>query len=224
MNPLIDQWLDDYHLALITIGTLKEEESTSLIESLKSIPPLLDNERLANIVLNLNPCLDKEVADNLLELLFSIYNLSERSDISIDEIITQITQSIKEDEELSSEISLEESQKISLRLNSLLDDNGTIAASYKAMVILKDHKCVFNDCRVFTDVRPIFGVDTTVNPVGMGIIHMLKIMYVGLDGPNELFIGLDYSDLEQIGEEIQRAIIKETTIRSMFAKSDIHCV
>jgi hypothetical protein len=224
MNPLIDQWLDDYHLALITIGTLKEEESTSLIESLKSIPPLLDNERLANIVLNLNPCVDKEVVENLLELLFSIYNLSERSDFSVDEVVTQITQSINDDEELSSEISIDKSEKISVRLNSLLDDNGTIASSYKAMVILKDHKCVFNDCRVFTDVRPIFGVDTAVNPVGMGIIHMLKIMYVGLDGPNELFIGLDYSDLEQIGEEIQRAIIKETTIRSMFAKSDIHCV
>lgn len=224
MNPLIDQWLDDYHLALITIGTLKEEESTSLIESLKSIPPLLDNERLANIVLNLNPCLDKEVVENLLELLFSIYNFSERSDFSADEIVTQITQSMGDDEEISSEISIDKSEKISVILNSLLDDNGTIASSYKAMVILKDHKCVFNDCRVFTDVRPIFGVDTTVNPVGMGIIHMLKIMYVGLDGPNELFIGLDYSDLEQIGEEIQRAIIKETTIRSMFAKSDIHCV
>ena len=224
MNSLIEQWLDDYRLAFITIGTLKEEESTSLIASLKSIPPLLDNERLANIVLNLNPCLDKEALENLLELLFSIYNLSERSDFSVDEVIEQVIQSIGDNEELSSEISIDKAEKTSLRLKSLLDDNGTIAASYKAMVILKDHKCVFNDCRVFTDVRPIFGADITVNPVGMGIVHMLKIMYVGLDGQNELFIGLDYSDLEQIGEEIQRAIIKETTIRSMFANSDIHCV
>jgi hypothetical protein len=224
MNPLIDQWLNDYRLAFITIGSLPEKESISLLESLKSIPPFLDNERLANAVVNLNPYLQKEVIEDLLELLFLIYNLSERSDISVDEIVTQIVESIGDSEELSSEISIDNIDKIRIRLENLLDENGTVANSYKAIIILKDHKCVFNDCRVFTDIRPVFGVDTTVNPVGMGVVHMLKLVYVGLDGPNELFIGLDSSNLEQISEEIQRAMSKEISIREMFEDANIHCL
>ncbi len=224
MNPLIDQWLDDYRLAFTTIGSLPEKESISLLESLKSLPPFLDNERLANAVINLNPYLQKEVIEDLLELLFLIYNLSERSDISVDEIVTQIVQSISDSVELSSEISIDNVEKIRIRLEILLDENGTVANSYKAIIILKDHKCVFNDCRVFTDIRPVFGVDTTVNPVGMGVVHMLKLVYVGLDGPNELFIGLDSSNLEQLSEEIQRAMSKEVSIREMFYDVNIHCL
>jgi hypothetical protein len=224
MNPLIDQWLNDYRLAFITVGSLQEEESASLLQSLKSIPPLLDSEQLASTVINVNPYLQKEVVEDLLELLFSIYNLSERSDVPIDEIITQIVQSISESEELSLEISTDKVEKIRARLGDILDENGTIANSYKAIIILKDHKCVFNDCRIFTDIRPIFGVDTTVNPVGMGLVHMLKLVYVGLDGPNELFIGLDSSNLEQLSEEIQRAMSKETSIKKMFDDLSIHCL
>lgn len=226
MNPLInliDQWLNEYHLAFITIGTLKEEESKSLLESLKSIPPSLSNERLATTIVNSNQYLEKEVAEELLELLFAIYNLSKRADVSIDEVIEQIVKSIGDDEGFSSDLSTEQVKAVGRRLKILLDDNGTIASSYKAILILKDHKCVFNDCRVFTDIRPIFGLDTTSSPIGMGIVHTLKIMYVGLDGSNELFVSLDTSDLEQLGEEIDRAISKEKTIRSMFNEVDIHC-
>ena len=224
MEQLIDQWLDDYSLALSTIGTLKEEESTSLLESLRSIPPSLSNDRLIDNVLNRNPSLEKDAVTNILELLFAIYDLCKRSELSLDEIIGEIAQKISSEKEISTSIPIDKVEKIRLRLTDLLGSNGTIATSYKAIIILNDHQYVFNDCRVFTDVRPIFGLDTTAKPAGMGIGHLFKIMYVDLNGEKELFISLDTADLEQLGEQIQRAISKEKTLRSMFKDVDIHCL
>jgi hypothetical protein len=224
MNPFINQLLSEHSLGCITIGTLEEKESLSLLESLKSIPPLLDNERLASKVVELNPFLEKEKVVDLLELLFSLYDLYERSTLSANEISAQVAQSIREDLKLSSSLSVEQVDTTEQRLILLLNDIGTIANSYKALNILKDHKSVFTDCRVFTDMRPIFGEDVTEIPVGIGIMHTLKLVYFGLDGSSEFFIGLDFLDLQQLAEEIQRAISKEKTIRSMLDDVNIHCL
>jgi hypothetical protein len=224
MEQLIDQLLSQCHLAFISLGTINEEVSTTLIQSLVSTPPSLDRELILNTVVEHNPDLDRDLLEELITVLLTIYNWCKKSDSYIDEITEQIVKSISANKEKFPGLAPDEVKLIGERLTSLLADNGTIATSYKSLTILKDHKCVFDSCQIFTDIRPVFGLDITDDPIGMGITHTLKIVYVGLDAADELFVTLDSSELERLRDEISRAISKEKSIRSMFDNADIHCL
>jgi hypothetical protein len=77
-----------------------------------------------------------------------------------------------------------------------------------------EHVNVFKTARVLTDIRPIFTNDAT-RIEGAVVSHALHIQFQSLDGPHELAIALDESDVEELLEICQRALTKTKTAQSL---------
>jgi hypothetical protein len=213
----------EYHSGIKILAELDNQVANSLIEVLQDLPPATDRQQLATDISEHIDNLDEEIAKEILRVLFSLYDLRVNTELSADELASQICKAAQEDTELSS-LSEDQTQNLEARLTLLLGSDGTISASYKAQTVLTDHKHIFASSRVFTDMRPIFKSDTSEEPLAIGIIHTLKVEYRGLDGANEFFVALDSTDLNQIYKEIERAVEKEKTIRVMLDRVDLRCL
>jgi hypothetical protein len=222
MRVTVRQVPNEHRPAIKFLATLDDRVASDLLQALQKLPPKLDLDQLTlAVVSNVNGLNQVDLQD-LLRVLFSLYDLLANTDMSADELAGQIGEAIQEDDDLKT-LPSNQVDKLKERLRSFLDGDGTISASYKAQIILSDHKYVFTNSRIFTDMRPVFKTDVTTEPLMIGIVHTLKVGYKGLDGPGEFFVALDPEDLKQINEEINRAIDKEKTIRQMLDRVDLNC-
>jgi len=105
------------------------------------------------------------------------------------------------------------------RLQALLDAGGSLALLLKAGPLQIEHAHFFDDVRVVTDVRPVFGDDLDERPSAALIIHELHLTFTR-DGKQEaFFIALGASGLAKIRQAIGRAEAKERTLRKTLSEA-----
>lgn len=222
MRVTVTQVPSGHRSAIECLATLDSQVAGDLLKALQRLPPELDLEQLKTVVASNVDGLDEVKLQDLLRVLFSLYDLLANTNMSADELASQIGGAVQEDDCLKV-LSQGQVNDLKERLRLLLDNDGTISSSYKAQAILADHKYIFKNARVFTDMRPVFKADATTEPLAIGIVHTLKVEYRGLDGPGEFFVALDPQDLKQINEEIKRSIDKENSLRKMMDRVDLNC-
>jgi len=103
-------------------------------------------------------------------------------------------------------------------LRHLLDPNGSLAISAKASELRTEHQrviCVAN-CRVLTDLRPVFLENVGQSPKAIILQHILKLAYHDDTSrePKEFFLALDGEDLRRLKGLIERAVAKERSLRN----------
>jgi hypothetical protein len=91
----------------------------------------------------------------------------------------------------------------------------------KALELFHEHSNIFQEVRIITDIRPVFG-QTTSNIEGALIVNCLKIKYFDASGPKELYIGVDEDDLKSIKETIERALSKTGSLNEMLMLNKIN--
>lgn len=98
------------------------------------------------------------------------------------------------------------------RLKLLLSFDKSIGVISKAALIYTQHTNVFREARIFTDIRPVFGEDTSSEPIGGLIIHKLMITFSRDKEPQEMYFALDGDDIRNLKEILSRAEDKERAI------------
>jgi hypothetical protein len=130
--------------------------------------------------------------------------------------------SMAEEVALSDELSLERDQQATFqeRLTALLC-SPSIRFTAKALELSVDYENVFSDCRILTDVRPVFP-DDLEDMAAAVIVDNLRISYFDRDGDlSTFFLAMDQKDLLALREEIDRALEKNKSMRSFLGVSQV---
>lgn len=92
----------------------------------------------------------------------------------------------------------------------------TVSLIGRAGAILGEHERYFSDARILTDLRPVFRRESiTEPPAGAALTHVLRISYYEetLAASKDFYVALDPDGLRQLLATIERAQVKEATLR-----------
>ena len=152
---------------------------------------------------------------NILVMLGNLYHVRTSGDWpSLDDFIRDLIDAAKREDP---KIPPEKSTSLAGNLRYLLDPNGSLAISAKASELRSEHQRVLctGNCRVLTDLRPVFLEDVKQGPKAVFIQHILKLDYHDDSGRDakEFFVALDEGDLRRLKSLIDRAIAKGNSLR-----------
>jgi len=89
-----------------------------------------------------------------------------------------------------------------------------LGLALKARDLLLENEHNFHDSKIISDVRLIFDEDLENKKRHGVVIHRLHIQYRKERNIKEIFLALDMNDLEQLKDEIDRAIKKHEVIKN----------
>jgi hypothetical protein len=110
--------------------------------------------------------------------------------------------------------------RFSSNLSRILTDSSLVVAA-KALSVATDCPRLFTESRIISDLRPIFGEQTSEPPSGAVITHTLRITYAEEGGEKEFFVYLDSRDLDELQGQIKRALDKDTTLRRLLQRTNL---
>jgi hypothetical protein len=109
------------------------------------------------------------------------------------------------------------------QLVRIFEADKTLGLTAKASELYFDNErtlCAAN-CRVFTDIRPIFLGAVDSQPSGAIIQHSFKIAYHKDDDLRHVYVSLDPDDIDYLRDLLDRASAKGKSIRRTMDKSGI---
>lgn len=98
----------------------------------------------------------------------------------------------------------------------------SVGTAAKAGPVLTQHERIFSGARIMTDFRPIFHLDVSEKPEAAVIIHMLQITQRDNFGHQaDQYFALDSNDLAVMKQIIERAMIKEKTLKGIMKNTGV---
>jgi hypothetical protein len=102
---------------------------------------------------------------------------------------------------------------IEKHLSNILSLDQSLGVTSKALDLMTEQHNLFLDANVLTDIRPVFGPNADDTPLASTLFHTLKIHYHEDSSHKEIFIALDSIDLKKLQDVLQRAILKEVSLK-----------
>jgi len=103
----------------------------------------------------------------------------------------------------------------------VLSAENPLGITTKAIDVLTEHEHVFQYARIVTDVRPIFTNNAQEKPAAAVVVHMLNLFFNDMGQKRQLCVALDSNDLSLLKQIIERAELKEKTIKTTFAEAGL---
>lgn len=177
----------------------------------------IEQEPIKSDIPNVSP----EDVRRAVTTLTTMYTIRGGSDVDTDQFIDDICDALREQGALP----IDAESRMRERLERLLNiDRLNITA--KASILKTEHERLFCSARILTDARPVYGDDVSQPPVAMVITHELKLTFH--EGPRgalqELYIGLNSKDIDQLHEQLQRADDKAKSLRDALQPSQIRFI
>lgn len=117
--------------------------------------------------------------------------------------------------------------RLSQALAAFFASDSSLAITSKASELLSENErrlCAEN-CRVLTDLRPIFPRGAIGHPNAAVLQHILKIAYHDNTGEvREFYVALDSDDLRQLRNILERAVAKEASLGQQLRQATITVV
>lgn len=204
------QFLDGFR----EIYKIEESGFRSLIESLKSIPVGLGPNTFIKTLMS---TLDYLWVSQVARTIFSLGNLLETQDFTIDDLSRELTNAYEE----GSQLDLPEEQKAhyTARNKELLENLGSLKLSFKAINLLTENNQNFVDSHIISDIRLVFQDDIDNQNRSAVILHQLKLEYRKDGEQRQFYIALDNSDLKKLKKQIDRALEKEELMKQDYSDS-----
>ncbi|MEH2253582.1 hypothetical protein [Nostoc sp.] len=218
---------EQYKIAIEFILNTDDDTINVIISAFHDFPSTVKNV-LYNISERIvkTQKLDRRTAVNIVETLVSLRQFYKEENLSNEDIVVLISKYIEEDSEF--EVKIEQIERFSKRLSSLLKALESIAFSLdiseKASNLLIEHERIFSDSRIVTDIRPVFDSETEKKVKAAILIHTLKIQYRDVGGTKEFYVALDSDDLDNLYEQIVIAINHRDVLGSVLQKAEIECI
>ena len=192
----------------------------TLVLALKDAPVSASNKERALQVAAKVGGVDPDDLDLILRTLDSLYYVRAHLEAPLEKFVADVLVALRA-AGTTGFLATENEQLLRSRLTALLSI-ASLAVSAKAQVLQRDYSYLFHDAKIITDLRPVFGQNTTDPPHGMILDHTLKLVYhEGLGGHKELYLALDSSDLIELKKVIERAEEKEQVLRTLLASKDL---
>jgi len=223
--PLIQSKIVDipvqYRSGLITLKTLPSESFDELVSALKRAPLVANRKELGAWVAPEVKSIPASDVSAIVNTLTSLYRIRVRREMASDRLIGDVVEAMRKLPELR--LSDDSERIVTERLVKLLNLDAFGVVETKALELKSEFEHAFCDCRIFTDLRPVFGGNVADSPKAMLIVHTLKLGYHDAheNTHREFHIALDGSDLITLRGLIERAETKAKTLRTQLESAGI---
>jgi len=196
------------------IISLNPKEIQTLSDSLKNGKRGEGMKTTANNLAIHFPYLNKGELEELSIALFSIANTFYSTEDSIENFIEDFSNSLNS---AISGISDEDLQRFKSNIVTLIPSfDNSVKKTIKARDISTENPRSFSTARIISDIRIVFDDNHELEQADQDavIVHNLKIGYFSVNRPNEFYVSLDITDLNNLQKVIARAIEKDKLIRT----------
>ena len=158
--------------------------------------------------------IDHKIAATLLDALMSLIAHADEQGLDLDQLIDEIPTA----EVLG--LDLPGRRLLASRIKALIS-HGPMHVLYKSVKLALQHERLFLDCRITTDVRPIFGDEITDGLAAAVLTHSLRIDFRRAGSRDFLHVALDQEDLMTMRETVDRALAKASSLRHTLESAGI---
>lgn len=197
-----------YLSGLKAIAELSDKAIKDLQAALASVPSSLTTEHLAEHVAKAAP----QISDRALEATEALLSL-----IALLPEEGGGASSLAADVAYSEDLKLASNKRnfFAKRLVTLLNLE-CLSLAARAYDIVTEYERVFHGARILTDLRPVFGADTSKGPKATLLVSTLKIDFHPPDGSlDSHFFAMDHADLLRLRDTVDRALSKHQSLQEM---------
>jgi hypothetical protein len=208
-----------YRGALIKLAEYSDTQIDELCSLLEAHPAVVTSRQVARDVADKLKTINADEGYSLLEaVIFLFYFLASRAgsrDVLLKEVTTGITTSGDEKQPKLAPPAIPNFQKNLNRFLSL----SKVVHTAQALAVATDSQRLYSESKILSDLRPVFGNEVTSPPLGIVILHSLKIQFAEDGSEKEFFVGLNSADLRELQACIARALDKEASLRQFIEQS-----
>lgn len=209
----------EFRAKLIRLADLSEAQITELCALLESHPEMLTSRQLAiEQAAKLKTFTTDEgfsVLEAVIPIMYFKVSRSDQKEDLVKEVVNALKGGTKDEKKLPGNAIAAFERNLG-RLLTL----SKVALKAKALSVATDSPRLFSSAKILSDMRPIFGEQVDA-PLGMVILHNLKIDYGKGGMPKEFFVSLDSADLKALQDCVTRALDKEIALRKFAEHSNL---
>lgn len=208
---------------LAELFNLSDDVRLQLISEMSKHEPTLKLKTLvSNIKAKLGEIADQDI-ESIVSTIASLSFARMSMEKSVSEFSSDIVEALEESELKPQSLDDNSRAPFTRHIAELLDIPA-IRISSKSDELLHQHEHALSKVRIITDIRPVFGGESTGAPEAAVLIHMLKITYIQEDGLKDFFVAMDSNDIKLLRDALDRAEKKAESLKSVLNKSNIFCV
>jgi len=204
--------------AIATIRSLSPNSLERFIAALRAAPPVSNVQEMADYVSKEVPTIAVGKLASVLDTLYTLYYIRDLSGVEPSTFLDDLMEGI------SGSRGLKTTGKELPKLRSLLERVLSIESLNtvsKAARLQRDGQRLYCTAKILSDIRPVFGSDPTVRPAGGVLTHTLKLGYHEGKEHKEFHVVLDSDDLEALAEVVERARLKDQTLRNLLKEAKL---
>jgi hypothetical protein len=204
---------EKYRLAIAKLVQLTDEQTDAAIVALRAATKTDASVIAASLTLPIAN------AEDIIDATLSFYSVRAEWDVPLEQFIDDVTDAVRQSWDTAVAEDIE--ARFRARLTAVLT-LPEVASLTKVTRVLSDYEHAFQSVKILTDLRPVFGESPEDGPIGMGIVHTLKIGYDGADlAYHEIFIALTSRDIEKVKSAIDRAAAATTILQQQLLNAGI---
>jgi hypothetical protein len=156
----------------------------------------------------------------IVDAVYALYRVREFTDSTPETFLADLVESIRTSSHVDPPLRPEEVNRVRERFRRFLSIDRLSALS-KAYRLQRDGERIYCEAKILSDIRPVFGSEVSAKPNGAVVTHALKLTYHEGRDHGEVFVVMDSEDLTALRSVIDRAQVKDTTLRNLMKEIDL---
>lgn len=201
-----------FKIGFTHLSKFSKEHLDIILNILKEVEFGISPDKIIEQILTYN-IEEKEKIVEVVKAILSLVALKNDENVKVSELVNDLTTDFKED---NPDISEDRVNNLSINLHEILNINSKINHTLKAFDLLAENEKIFLESRILSDIRIVFDDDLSkeINAHGTIVLHQLKISYRENQESKSIFFALDINDLNNLKEQVERAIQKHRIIEN----------
>lgn len=174
---------------------------------------------LDSIRQELSQVVAEEDANSLVELLLACHLQVEQNFQEREQVVRSFASMLRVFDKTAS---TEQFSLVDKRLSLLLSKDGPIRLQAKAVELMTAQERLMREVRIFSDIRPVFTSNESVSKPSAAIVaHTLRVAYYQDGELKTFYVSMDYGDLMQLDNQVQRAKDKASELDKLLKAADV---
>jgi hypothetical protein len=205
-----------YRSAIAILHSLSDSEFDELMLALEKVEPGLVNRDVLASVAAAARDIKQEDVERIFQSVMALHMARSASETPVEQFCEEIADELHQAGPERLKLNEVERERFVRRLRKIFSFD-SLAVAAKSRDLQTDHDHVYLNSRVVTDIRAVFRAAPDESPVGMVLVHMLRLGYLdrGKDGERaNIYMALDDADLANLKKVLERAELKAKTLRA----------
>ncbi len=195
---------------------LDYESFWALISALEDAPIALVPSKLAPQLASRIGSISQGDLEEIIPTLLSLCTLRDEFGFSTSEVAEDASRAVED-------ASDEDRERLKDRFAQLLDLEPLNVLAKSGALLINQQRWM-QRVQILTDLRPVFSPEPKDSLRAAVIVHTLKLSYFEDGEAREFFVAMDANDLRDLSKQIERAISKAESLRSVLDAAKVQFV